>query len=315
MKLSVVVLCCDKDYTCVEKQIAAINEHVKIEHEIVIVDNREKNKDKPLNEDGAIVYTEGKNMMPFEGRRKAVMNAVNGDYVWFVDVDDEICNVESCDGIDMGVDMVVFNYMVRRADKLMPWADAIKVPHTVSDAPFLHDYWKRKDGNMVWNKFYRRDLLMKIYTGLPDGLEICQTEDCVINILLMPALRTVRYDNHFWYVYDQNVSDSARLEYKDLEPMKRVMTGVLTGLGVLEAYLPWEVQQASEIYIIALMRGACEYYIKKYEVMADDIKDDFVKLVLDMFPVEVVRECLKYTKGVDEHTKRSMRKVITRLTI
>ena len=92
MKLSIVLTFCDKDYHYINDFLKDIKNKVKIEHEILLVDNRINNKeelpDKELY-DKVLVFSNKSNF----GRHKAVFE-VTGDRIWFIDADDEIYEID-----------------------------------------------------------------------------------------------------------------------------------------------------------------------------------------------------------------------------
>ncbi len=92
MKLSIILTFCDKDYHYINDFLKDIKNKVKIEHEILLVDNRINNKeelpDKELY-DKVLVFSNKSNF----GRHKAVFE-VTGDRIWFIDADDEIYEID-----------------------------------------------------------------------------------------------------------------------------------------------------------------------------------------------------------------------------
>ena len=86
MKLSVVIIFCDKDFKYLDSMIKMVEKFVTAEHEIILVDNR--NNQEPFETNYKVV-SKGSNCYIFEGRRLG-LDAASGDYIWFVDVDDEI---------------------------------------------------------------------------------------------------------------------------------------------------------------------------------------------------------------------------------
>ena len=88
MRLSIIIIFCDKDFKYLSNIINNVEKFIKVEHEIILVDNR---NDQTPFETKYKVVSKGKNCYIFEGRRIG-LDAATGDYVWFIDVDDEIIN-------------------------------------------------------------------------------------------------------------------------------------------------------------------------------------------------------------------------------
>lgn len=303
-KVTVVAAFCDKDFLLVPFFLKNVEERLKIPHDVVLVDNREKNRDVLVIE-GARVYSEDRNLMTFEARRKAVLNMVKTPYTWLCDIDDELNVVTDFDYTE---DMVVFNYMYSDGKgKYYSQKNPLQMSYTVSDTSFLHNMWKERNGNMVWNKFIKTEILKKIYEGLPDGLEICFTEDTVLNILLMPAISTIRYDNHFYYVYMLNSGDTTKTEYTDIEPLRRQIKGMCTGFGILNAYLPERIQKLSQIDVMSLYRGGCRFYVEKYPNVKN--REEYIDFLTEYFSPELIIKLLPMCKMSNKCKKALERKL------
>ena len=86
--LSIIILFCDKDVCYLKDILRDIKEKIKVKHEIILVDNREKDKSN-LPKGNYKIVSKGYNTYQFEGRRMGLDEA-NGIFVWYVDVDDSI---------------------------------------------------------------------------------------------------------------------------------------------------------------------------------------------------------------------------------
>src|SRR5574344_889885 len=117
LPLSMVIIFCDKDYGNIKNIIERIRKVVKINYEVILIDNREKKKDCPLGFDfcdDVKIYSKDYNCYQFEAR-KFSLQFCSGEYVWFIDGDDNISGeTEIGESIydtylSKNYDMVVFN--------------------------------------------------------------------------------------------------------------------------------------------------------------------------------------------------------------
>lgn len=88
--LSIIVVFCDKDFHFLNERLKQIEENVKdIEYEIILVDNREINKEKIYLKPNMRLISMGYNSYPFTARLYGIKAAKN-NYAWVLDVDDPI---------------------------------------------------------------------------------------------------------------------------------------------------------------------------------------------------------------------------------
>ena len=109
--LSIVCLFCDKDFQYINNFIKEINNKIKVSYQLILVDNREVNKDllQIKNKNIKIVKT-GKNLYQFMGRLKAIPYC-KGKYTWFVDSDDLlfVFDFKKRSKIKLNSDIIIYN--------------------------------------------------------------------------------------------------------------------------------------------------------------------------------------------------------------
>ena len=79
----------DGDYRNCDKILKQIDERVKVDHETIIIDNTEGNK---LGQKATFAF--GHNAYQFAARYKIIKMA-KGDYLWFIDGDDEVLGLST----------------------------------------------------------------------------------------------------------------------------------------------------------------------------------------------------------------------------
>ena len=171
MNLSIGVTFCDKDYQNYDKLIKQIKERVKIDYELIIIDNTEGNK---LGDKASFAF--GYNAYQFAARYKIIKMAKN-EYLWFIDGDDEIYEVEE---VPYNDDVISFALNYENRDDKIYYSDF-----------FSWNFIQLEVKQALWNKFIRRSLYNDIdkYITNPD-LKIVTLEDTIfksglINILLI----------------------------------------------------------------------------------------------------------------------------------
>lgn len=309
VKLSIVVLMCDKDYKEAEKLIKRINERVKINHEIVICDNREKRIDYKFDGQGAKIFRPGKNLYVFEGRRQAVLQMCKGEYIWFVDADDDICPVEKF-GYDE--DLVCFNYwaMSKGMTEPLSCGEPYFVSYTADRGNFFCYSWRAVCKNMVWNKFYRRDVLLGIYRQLPDGLEINFVEDTLLNTLVLGSVKNIRFLRDYFYIYYFESGDTTKEKYDDLSVLVRAFVGFDTALGLLQTLLSAEKQDITGISAGGFYAGSALFFLKKILACTESIRSQFVDFCEKYYTRAYLRGILSEAKDFTEEEKKIIGKAL-----
>ena len=165
MKISCIILFCDRDYIYIPELLNNIHENLKIDHEIILVDNREEYKDIDIEipDEIDVSYIDmGRNFRQLQARKFASQNAT-GDYIWFIDADDNILEVN--DSIERRIidrkfpDMIVFNYNEGYTEK-----DFNTVLH-FDDTQFytiglINKSMRKMIDVFNWNKWYKKDIIL-----------------------------------------------------------------------------------------------------------------------------------------------------------
>lgn len=91
MILTIAILFCDNDVDNLQSLVESVESKVTLSHEILLIDNRDdKSAEIPS---GYEVLTLEKNIGQYDARLEAVSKC-NGDYIWFIDGDDDVFEID-----------------------------------------------------------------------------------------------------------------------------------------------------------------------------------------------------------------------------
>lgn len=213
--LSIVVAFCDKDYQYIESLIDNINQSIKLNHEIILIDNRE-NTDVFINFKNAKVYKKGFNSYQFEARRFSIQFC-SGKYVWFVDADDKIFNInEDLQQID--ADLICFNCVCKNKIIRFPYS-IVKLKYlyeksriNILSSKELCNKYSKKDiwdifGCTLWNKWIKRDLINSVINLIPENKIIVASEDIFYSSLFITRSNTVAICSDVIYLYNEALAN------------------------------------------------------------------------------------------------------------
>ena len=210
MFLSIVAAFCDKDCQLIESLIDNIEKKVKVEHEIILIDNRENNHSE-IDFKNAKVYSKGYNAYQFEARRYAVQFC-SGEYIWFIDADDEIFTVDIKNNFTD--DIICFNYAIKTT--IVQHSPMYYYIEETFQNQFTHIYTKdiknyiREHcsvwdlcGCTLWNKWIRKDLMEKVVAPLPVDEIIVASEDVLYCSLVIDRSDSICFCKDTIYLYKE----------------------------------------------------------------------------------------------------------------
>lgn len=193
--IDIIVCFCDKDYTLIDNFIKSIN--LSMDYNLIFVDDRfDKSIDlKPLLKDFNYIIPPIK-LGTFEARRLG-FNKSNGEYVWFVDIDDELLDFEF---IENNADINIFNFNVN--DKI--WSSYNEVWSSYNDCIFNDLSFIERDKYFdfgLWNKIFKRVTLDKVYDRIPFIDNLCFLDDTYLNKCFMFFARKIVVNEAIIYNY------------------------------------------------------------------------------------------------------------------
>lgn len=180
--LSIVIPIIDRDVETITKKIEEIHARVKLSHEIIIVDNREEKRDFSIDFRDAKVVSKGYNCYQFEAKRYAA-GFCSGEYIWFIDSDDSIYEVDVEIDCISKQDLIVFDFVetydpikeFNRNYRLYGDYKGERTPFKTAklSAETIRSYIQC----FTWNKWFRRTKFKKIAEKLPQNKNIIVAED------------------------------------------------------------------------------------------------------------------------------------------
>lgn len=219
MKLSIIIIFWDKDYKKAERVYTQIKERVSFkDYEIITIDNREETNEKLIFEP---TFSFGYNARQLAARKKS-LEFVKGEYVWFVDADDEVLGL---DEFDYTEDCVIFDaFFYRRTKKenifykydedLFLFKNKVSIEHI--------DY---KNVLALWNKITKTEKMKEAYSFLPEDKKIIFFEDCFICFCLDEICKEKVLVNKCIYKY--NIGYANEEAIRSIEHFKNLSTGYL----------------------------------------------------------------------------------------
>lgn len=189
MKLSIIIIFCDKDYFCIPNLVETIQRDVKINKEIILLDNREHKKNSLINTHGVVVHSMGGNVHQFEARRKAI-EYVTGDYMWFVDADDLTLPITTDAYFKDNKDFYYFDFGMAN------YSDEFK-----KNCVMIGDVSQnRAKYSALWNLFIKVDLWKKFIDKIPSNLVFKAGEDVLYYHLILKYAKSYGYIQNSFYV-------------------------------------------------------------------------------------------------------------------
>ena len=265
-KLSIVILFCDKDYKFLPDLLKNINEAIKINYEIILIDNREKeyNKDLKVNGYHFSIYQFGYNATQVQGRKKGIELAT-GKYIWFVDADDKVKSVACEKLLNENYDIIVFN-----SNSICSFRERLLTKEIFNNS-----------GVQLWNKWIKREVLQKVEAHITDNIYGSASEDTLLVIGSLKYGKSILFTTEDIYYYDKERSFCCRPEIKDVEHFKRIINGhdVITNciINMLSA------EDKSKLELGDFLVNDCSFFIDKLAIANKEIIEDCINILSEYF--------------------------------
>lgn len=203
--LSIGVTVCDTDFHLLDNLLKQIEERVTVPHEVIIIDNREQSIN--VATDWKSDFQFGYNATQFNARAK-IIELAEGDYIWFIDGDDEVDYVDS---FDYKEDIIVFSY------ESYPVGE-VHLKSQLIDKDMFSFVTSCTIKPVLWNKFIKKDLFNKF----PES-KIITNEDTLWLYNALKNAKAIRIIDKI--IYHHNLGLSNKEEGVTLENIKALVTG------------------------------------------------------------------------------------------
>lgn len=200
----------DKDYKNCSNILNQIKERVKVDYEVLIIDNREEFKDDKTEWTPTFAF--GYNAYQFSARAK-IIELAKGDYIWFVDGDDEIGYVKD---LDYTEDIIAFSYAV------YPITDIHVQPKLYTENFFNYEV-ASESKHILWNKFYKKSLFKQKYIDKYYGIEMVSCEDTIWNYIALKEANSLKFVDEIIYYHKEGLSN--RMGNVTLEEVRSLLVG------------------------------------------------------------------------------------------
>lgn len=268
MKLTIGIIFCDNDYTNVEKIISNIENNIKIDYEIISIDNRDKYKNKTLSFEPTFSF--GENKKQFVARKK-IIDLSSGDYIWFIDGDDDVINV---DKLDIKDDIYIFGYRDVVSEKIYENAEYKEN---------IQDYSKYFFSSALWNKIIKKDLFNGIENYIKD-IKACAMEDLIYYIYALKNCSSVYVSSEMFYIKNEGFSDS--LNITDIKIIEEITLGYNDTFEILSDILDNEDQ------IVEFEKMECRFFMEKLLFMNSNIKlmKKAIDIIVPLFGYDMMKD-------------------------
>lgn len=273
MLLSIVIVICDKDYDLLGTLLEKISKAVGMPHEVIVMDNRERAKDIPLQYDGCRIISCGGNVYQFEARRRALFE-VQGDYVWFLDGDDSVLPLddEAFAAMQAGYGIITFSY---NGIKKAPGKLGKQEGKLLTNANII------EFGVQLWNKWISRGIIEETRDEVPQGLKVVASEDKYYMLLFLSHADSLMSLGGSYYRYNTKRSFAGASKIKDADHYRHL----LIGLEVIRPYIDKLKDDGAVMDDID-----CCFYLNKIMSCAPQIRKECAKIVEDFFTRETIKE-------------------------
>lgn len=287
MMLSIGITVCDKDYKNCSDILNQIKERVKIEHEVIIIDNREEFKDEPTEWKPTFAF--GYNAYQFSARAK-IIELAKGDYLWFVDGDDEVGEVNN---LDYNEDVIVFSYAT------YPVTNVHLEPAVYTENIFTYEM-ADKTCHVLWNKFYKKNLFTKDYIDKFYGVKMVTAEDTIWNFVALKNAKSLRIVDEIIYYHKEGLTN--RLGVITLKEVESLLTGFDDMQRIMK-----DVLGDTDFYRNSMRNtyNTLMIFVPRCQEMKKALR-----MMLDKIPKENIREALYASVLPKMFTPMQMKEVI-----
>ncbi len=284
--ISIGITICDKDFHNLDFLLQQIKEKIKCSYEIIIIDNREQLKEEKTAWQPTFQF--GYNAYQFTARAK-IIELAKGDYIWFIDGDDEIADVTN---FNYKEDIIVFSY------NDYPNGDHYYNEQVLKENFINYDIF-REIGPTLWNKFIKKSLFSKSFIEKYKSKTIVHNEDSIWLYEALIHAKTIRESNNLVYYHKEGYSNKiGKISYEDLV---HLTTGLKESIEILSEIPNKDISEN-------IIKNTYAY-LGTFISNNTDLEKS-LKLLMDLIPKDDFKEVLQTNIYSECQSYRQMQKVI-----
>jgi hypothetical protein len=306
--LSVVVIFCDKDVKYLQNLYDNIKKNIiDIDYEIILMDNRELNKDNIsfITNNSNVTYVNmGGNKRQFSARIESA-KYINKLYTMYIDGDDEICNLSKAtiSSLYPLVDMILFSHESDITEtKIYTPYNRVGKKYIKSKPTYntMHDY----EIITLWGRFIRSDIVKKSFSRINSQNKIIFGEDAIISYNLFYFTNTIQVTELCFYKNNsiRGVSFNKKIKSNDY---LEVSTGFFETIKLLRPLLDNDNYKREFTFLINFLmerlgsvtdKDMSETFFKQIQFLLnnENIISIFIKEIMITKNKDLVKKILYY---------------------
>ena len=261
--LSIVILFCDRDYLYLPELLKNIKEKVKLDYELVLIDNREGMNKVDVEGDYSL-FQFGYNSTQIQGRKKGIELA-QGEYIWFIDADDKICEEINSDYLDTKADIIAFDCK--------------------QNALYTENVLNYQNYCMIsialWNKWIKTEILKEVEKHIPYNLYGSASEDLMLVVGSLKYSKSLLCFQKKIYEYNKERSICCRPVIEKVENFKRIIRGLSEVNNCIAIML-----SDNELYTLKLdsqYLNDCYFFMSRIVDCTDNILSECLDVFINNF--------------------------------
>lgn len=288
MKLTIGILFTDKDYGYLKELINRIKLCIKnIDYEIIFFDNRNNFKNKlTFLKNYKVLNTGFGNKYQFEAR-KQIINQADGDYIWFVDADDDVVPLD----FDLN-ELLELNYDIYGFSFKETLEDDTEKKTILDNELILKNCINKNSINMMtslWCRIIKKDIFKKAVNKLNDSYSISFGEDLLFVFLTLQIAKSFYKSEHIIYNYNHKTATACVKDFskKSEDDLYRFLQGIDSFTKICHKYIPmkkikslgFSIENATCSNI--LEKAICTKNIEYQKIMFNAIENNISEKVIN----------------------------------